>query len=895
MKNVSIITSSLVALCVGLLLLAASCRRESSHGFNGDFCRYIDTLNMALDEMDTVKARKVMSRAFIIASTPEMKSDLAYYKVILSPRGSDFNSLMEKLDSFFCGLGYESRAQARFEESRAMMLLDEGQIDAALSKADQAAALAYRHGDGDSYVRLRIMRLRRMEECGEFAAAIEGYVQTLKYARRNGLRHAQSTLLLRLVSTFISMGDLRMAQTCLDKMSTVLDSSCVSRCSYYFAIARMCSSTADTVTMSRTLALAEAAMGNDSLATVRYGSTLLAFKTSHFLASGLLDSAANCVDRLGREWHEGVGQPPREYVSLLKARVLLGQSKMYEAREILDNIDAANLRTTDVDLYEYYADVVTRYYTMAGDDHLAYLFLRQKSSLLDSLRQLTEFRNVAYRNMELRRDTTIASQGLVINQMEDEMRRLAIVKTLWSFVAIFLVLAALATYVVISVRRMRERRKELAEQSELLADEVRLKSEQLNEQREQLNEQNKLMMDELVFANHIQSNILPPEDMLDAAGIADHFIIFSPCNMVSGDFYWIFDCGDKLFVCVADATGHGVPGAFISMVASTLLSDIVFTPARRDPASMVESLSRELAGVLRTNCGTNEDSVDLSLMCLDRSLGRATMCLARHTAYVIRANGQSFSVTGVKRSVGEGEGHGGGRPPFVSASLDISEGDSLYMTTDGFVSQFGGQHNQKFKRKRFEQMLRNCHTQRMNIQREAIVQCFDDWRGDNDQTDDVLVIGLRFADLKNPVFSRFNSFPYISERYAIAGLQGADATQPAKMSSRMVSVLNSVIMAVGASGLGTRLLDILPLFDDCFIEWVGGVVRVTPSSCSEPQFAMAELVTDGVFSCFGECVRSVVLTLPYGYDADAGDFVAEAVSVSRDVCGGLVRLTISNC
>lgn len=895
MKNVSIITSSLVALCVGLLLLAASCRRESSHGFNGDFCRYIDMLNMALDEMDTVKARKVMSRAFIIASTPEMKSDLAYYKVILSPRGSDFNSLMEKLDSFFCGLGYESRAQARFEESRAMMLLDEGHIDAALSKADQAAALAYRHGDGDSYVRLRIMRLRRMEECGEFAAAIEGYVQTLKYARRNGLRHAQSTLLLRLVSTFISMGDLRMAQTCLDKMSTVLDSSCVSRCSYYFAIARMCSSTADTVTMSRTLALAEAAMGNDSLATVRYGSTLLAFKTSHFLASGLLDSAANCVDRLGREWHEGVGQPPREYVSLLKARVLLGQSKMYEAREILDNIDAANLRTTDVDLYEYYADVVTRYYTMAGDDHLAYLFLRQKSSLLDSLRQLTEFRNVAYRNMELRRDTTIASQGLVINQMEDEMRRLAIVKTLWSFVAIFLVLAALATYVVISVRRMRERRKELAEQSELLADEVRLKSEQLNEQREQLNEQNKLMMDELVFANHIQSNILPPEDMLDAAGIADHFIIFSPCNMVSGDFYWIFDCGDKLFVCVADATGHGVPGAFISMVASTLLSDIVFTPARRDPASMVESLSRELAGVLRTNCGTNEDSVDLSLMCLDRSLGRATMCLARHTAYVIRANGQSFSVTGVKRSVGEGEGHGGGRPPFVSASLDISEGDSLYMTTDGFVSQFGGQHNQKFKRKRFEQMLRNCHTQRMNIQREAIVQCFDDWRGDNDQTDDVLVIGLRFADLKNPVFSRFNSFPYISERYAIAGLQGADATQPAKMSSRMVSVLNSVIMAVGASGLGTRLLDILPLFDDCFIEWVGGVVRVTPSSCSEPQFAMAELVTDGVFSCFGECVRSVVLTLPYGYDADAGDFVAEAVSVSRDVCGGLVRLTISNC
>lgn len=862
-----------------------------------DFYRYVDTLNMALDDMDTVMACKAMRMARAQASTPEKRFNLAYYDAILSSNKDslDFIKLEAALDSSGNDLVIDSRAHVRFEECRALMLLDAGRPEEALSIADQAAAMAYRHNDGESYVRLRIMRLRRMEERGEFAAAIDGYLQTLKYARRRGLRHAQTTLLFRLVSTFIAMGDLGMAQTYLSKMSAVLDSSSVSRCSFYFATARMCVSTTDTATLSRTLALAEAAMRGDSLATAHFGSIFLAFKASLFLSSGRLDSAAICVERIGRKWSYGAWRLPKEYVSLLKARVLLGQSKMHEAREILDNIDAASLRNTDVDLYEYYADVVTEFYTKAGDDQLAYLFLRQKSSLLDSLRQLTEFRNVAYRNMELRRDTTIASQGLVIDQMEDEMHRLAIVKTLWIFVAVFLSLAALAAYAILSVRRLRERRKELAEFGELLADEVKLKSEQLKEQREQLNEQNKLMMSELVFANHIQSNILPPEDMLDTAGIADHFIIFSPCNMVSGDFYWIFDSGDKLFVCVADATGHGVPGAFISMVASTLLSDIVFTPARRNPAAMIESLSRELAGELRTNCGTNEDSVDLSLLCLDRSQGHATLCLARHTAYVIRADGQSFTVTGVKRSVGEGEDPCGGRPPFVSACLDINEGDCLYMATDGFVSQFGGQHNQKFKRRRFEQMLKECHAQRMNIQRDVMVRSFDDWRGDNDQTDDVLVIGLRFADLKSQAFSRFNSFPYISDRYAVAAQQGDGVMRPAKMSSLMVSVLNSVIMAVGATSLGTRLLDILPLFEDCFIEWVGGVVRVTPASCSEPQFAMAEVVTDGAFSSFGEIVRCVVLTLPYGYDADAGDFVAKAVRVSRDVCGGLVRLTISNC
>lgn len=224
----------------------------------------------------------------------------------------------------------------------------------------------------------------------------------------------------------------------------------------------------------------------------------------------------------------------------------------------LDAIDAAHLRATSVTLYETYADVVTDYYSLIGDDRMAYLFLRSKTSLADSVKDKSAYHDLAYRSMEHKRDTTIVSQGFELDQMGDQQHRLEVVRTVWIFVMVVIVIEALGLYLIISVRRIKKRRREIESAFASMSQEIKRKKEQLLAQKEQLDEQNEALASELMFANHIQSNILQSEDALDVRGIDDHFIIFSPCNMVSGDFYWFFDCGDKLFVCVADATGHGV-------------------------------------------------------------------------------------------------------------------------------------------------------------------------------------------------------------------------------------------------------------------------------------------------------------------------------------------------
>ncbi len=224
-------------------------------------------------------------------------------------------------------------------------------------------------------------------------------------------------------------------------------------------------------------------------------------------------------------------------------------------------------------------------------------------------------------------------------------------------------------------------------------------------------------------------------------------MLFIPCNQVSGDFYWFFDSDDKLFVCAADATGHGIPGAMISMVGATLLGDIVSDPKKRVPSRMLESLSVMLIEVLRNNNDiVNADSIDLSLLCIDRETRSYTLSMARHVAYIVRKNGEVSVVQGTKRCIGEIIEVENGRP-FEDIELDLHEGDCIYLASDGFVSQFGGPDNVKYKRKRFENLLASIHDKDMAQQKQMLEHNFLEWKGNVDQTDDVLVVGLQIGKL----------------------------------------------------------------------------------------------------------------------------------------------------
>ncbi len=828
----------------------------------GGYDRNIDLANHALDVNDTTLARVAVDSAELFAFGFARRNELLAYNILLDPHIAQINlhGILTALDSLSDHDEVDERIYMRLLEQYAVQLSRRHSPAEADNALETAAAIAYRLNESLSYVRIKVKRLNKQEVQGNYIDAVKGYRQLLDYTRKRGLRSSEVLVLYRLLCSFVSMGDIPSAQIYLSEMATAADTTAYSQSLFHLASANISVNVGDSVEYARSLHAVADEFERDSVVRSQLNLTYSSMLAFYYISKDEPDSAREVLVSLKKHW-DNTNILAYRYIDLLESEILLEEGSYDEAKMKLDAIDAAHLRATSVTLYETYADVVTDYYSLIGDDRMAYLFLRSKTSLADSVKDKSAYHDLAYRSMEHKRDTTIVSQGFELDQMGDQQHRLEVVRTVWIFVAVVIVIEALGLYLIISVRRIKKRRREIESAFASMSQEIKRKKEQLLAQKEQLDEQNEALASELMFANHIQSNILQSEDALDVRGIDDHFIIFSPCNMVSGDFYWVFDCGDKLFVCVADATGHGVPGAFISMVASTLLSDIATDPTMREPSRMVERLSDEIVRVICSNTDVvNKDSLDLSLFCLDRVAGKAYICLARQTAYIVHQNGTVEAVQGVHRSVGECANIGGGRP-FITQELNIKRGDIIYMTTDGFVSQFGGPHNQKFKRRRFVDMLRENYQQRMSIQRDAIVRRFDDWRGDNDQTDDVLMMGLKIGDMKSSRFSRFNNYPYHKPHDGETGEQ--DNEVPPQLAADVAMLLNGVKTKMESKYGAMNILDLLPLLGDCYMEWIDGCVRISPAERDAPAFILIEVTTIGNFSNFTEPVVKVVVTVPY--------------------------------
>ena len=875
----------LILTAIATLLAMPSCERKVE-GFDG-YERNMKLANMALDRADTALARLFVDSAETYAVGFSKRNELLAYNILLDPHLSQINlrGIITALDSARDRGETDGRIRMRILELYASQLEREHSKEEAQIALASASALAYSLDEGQSYVRINVRIHKQTEDLGNYVDAVKAYKQLLDYSRKCGLRSSEMLVLYRLVNAFLSMGDLPTAQIYQGEMAMVGDTSATAQCLRHLSAARISISLSDTVALRQALQTSLAQYKRDTIACKPLELTYRSMCAYYSLLTNKVDEAASLVDEI----YDQLSVPNLltfKYADIIKIQILLKQGKMFEAKVMLDALDAAGLRTKNVEMYEQYTEAVSQYYSRIGDERMAYYFLKQKTLLIDTLKKQANYHDLAYRSMELRRDTTIISQGALLEQMTDKQHRLEFLRTIWGVVAVVIIAEAIGLYFFISIRRIKKRRHELENAYGAMAEEIKRKKELLQTQKEQLDERNEALASELMFANHIQSNILQPEDMLDTRGIDGHFIIFSPCNMVSGDFYWFFDCGDKLFVCVADATGHGIPGAFISMVASTLLSDIAADPTMREPSVLVEKLSDEFVRVIRSNTDiANKDSLDLSLFCLDRVAGKVSLCLSRQTAYIVHSDGRLEILSGVKRSVGESCSLGGGRP-FVTTDVQLGRGDCVYLTTDGFVSQFGGQHNHKFKRTRLAEMLLENYQQRMSIQRDAIVRRFDDWRGENDQTDDVLMIGLKMGDLKSSRFSRFNSNPY---HFASGSEENTEFEIPDDVVANVKTLLADIARKVENAPDDTKLVDVLSLFGECYIEWIDSKVRVSPAESEWPSFALAEITTIGNFTDFSELVTKVVVTVPvWAKDLQWPD---AKVSTSFEVEKETVRIT----
>ncbi|MBU0765668.1 MAG: SpoIIE family protein phosphatase [Bacteroidetes bacterium] len=247
--------------------------------------------------------------------------------------------------------------------------------------------------------------------------------------------------------------------------------------------------------------------------------------------------------------------------------------------------------------------------------------------------------------------------------------------------------------------------------------------------------------DSLEYARRIQEALQPKWDKL-RQHFPDSFIFYRPKEIVSGDFYWFHHNENKSFIAVADCTGHGVPGAFMSLIGSNLLNQIVIEHGLSDTAEILRHLNREITTIMDSNRPDSDtlDGMDISLCMIDHGQNSMTYSGAiQHVCFV--SNGKINDLKGDRISIG------------ISPDIDIafskqesgiSSGDILYLYTDGYIDQFGGEYDKKFLTMRFRELLADIHTKEIGVQEDIVRKTFYDWQGANPQVDDVLVLAIRY-------------------------------------------------------------------------------------------------------------------------------------------------------
>jgi serine phosphatase RsbU (regulator of sigma subunit) len=255
---------------------------------------------------------------------------------------------------------------------------------------------------------------------------------------------------------------------------------------------------------------------------------------------------------------------------------------------------------------------------------------------------------------------------------------------------------------------------------------------------EDIKKTNKRMTDSIHYAKRIQFAVLPSENFLKKH-FSEYFIFFKPKDIVSGDFYWFRERDNYLLLAVADGTGHGVPGAFISMMGATYLNEITNRTDLNKASDVLNVLRDEVAHMLKTDDDIeSRDGMDIAFCALNKETLELQYSGAHHPLYLFR-EGKFTIIEGDRMPIGVSRR----KKDFTNHHIQLKKGDTLYMFSDGFADQFGGEDGRKYLIKRFRQLLKLIHKESMEHQKEVLENEYIVWKGEFDQVDDILIIGLR--------------------------------------------------------------------------------------------------------------------------------------------------------
>ncbi len=330
----------------------------------------------------------------------------------------------------------------------------------------------------------------------------------------------------------------------------------------------------------------------------------------------------------------------------------------------------------------------------------------------------------------------------------------------WWAIMVYGIAALLFPFGIIHWRtvNLTKRQKELVNEVRSATIEIRHQKEEVETQRDLVILQKQQITDSINYAQRIQDAVLPNKEYMDEI-MPEYFVFFKPRDIVSGDFYWVKEVQDHLVIVGADCTGHGVPGAFMSMLGITLLSNLIGDRCFNTPGAILDQLRLQIKELLvqERNGEAQKDGMDMVVAILNKTTRELHYSGANNPLYLVRnkvhlqekelescqsmdnEDFQLFDLKGDKQPVGVHWVE----TDFTSRTIKLHKQDTIYIFSDGIVDQYGGKNRKKYKSVNFKKLLLSIQEETLDKQKQLVEDTFETWRGDHEQIDDVCVIGIR--------------------------------------------------------------------------------------------------------------------------------------------------------
>jgi len=417
-----------------------------------------------------------------------------------------------------------------------------------------------------------------------------------------------------------------------------------------------------------------------------------------------------------------------------KATILMLIAKTYRAtknynealKHVYQSIDISEKNNLIYELNEAYDELIL-IYDLKNDFKKAYLTKLINDSIKDEIYNIEKINRINQFETQLKlteKEKVITEQKLTIKQ--EQLEHAEAKSQVTSLVFVVIVCVLLIVFVSLIFYRAKK-----------LNHEINAQKAEVETQKLIVEEKNREITSSISYAKRIQTAILPPQSAVNDL-LTENFIFYLPKDIVAGDFYWVQENEDSILFAVADCTGHGVPGSLVSVVCHNALNRAIGEFKLTQPAKILDAVSDMVIETFEKSETEVKDGMDIALCSWNKLNNTFEYAGANNPLYLV-SNNELLETKADKQPVGKYST----KQPFTNHSIKVKQGDLIYLFSDGFADQFGGEKGKKFMYKAFKEMLVKFHHLPLNEQKDAIRSIFYKWKEENDQVDDICIMGVK--------------------------------------------------------------------------------------------------------------------------------------------------------